>query len=580
MPEESTPNLTIPRLTKSWYVRHRILAFALILLCLGGVIAFTYRPIIAAWKHKNALKLVQLAQYALDDRAWTVAAPLLMRAYVSDPTNPIVLRECAYYERVGAKNPVLTGIYLNQLISLGHATSEDRAYMGQSFMAQGEIAKARNMLTSILASERRTRAALELESMIAQKDGDHQRSIEILRQALALEPDNPECLLKLALMDLEHPAMEFQEKAINSLWTIAHSSAEESLLAIEKLTAHPLLSAPQSEKLLALLDKKLDATPKLRYAAVSSYIRLHPLEKEAVLKREIARIPADKDEEFSELCRWLIFQSECDLVLKIISRENAASKVQLYPCYVEALVRKQSWAELKDFLVNSKSLPTSLLDVLQLRAQCAYSLNEPSASVADLLNQARQIATRGRDFKALEHLANQAHRMGQLDIAIDCLQATASTAPEAWKTNLEQIFTFQRLKGDVSAMLSTLKELNSIKGQANTHLEDLIYLKLISGIDLETVMEECDVYASNGSITPGFHDFFKALDAYRNDDPAGLKISLEIINPKKLPSNWRAVYAGMLASTGDHANAFQIAEKISINTLMLDDEKIIFQKAL
>ncbi|MEI6537241.1 MAG: hypothetical protein WCN98_18000, partial [Verrucomicrobiaceae bacterium] len=281
----------------------------------------------------------------------------------------------------------------------------------------------------------------------------------------------------------------------------------------------------------------------------------------------------------AQLARWLIAESEYDQVLKLITREDASGKDILFECYVEALVRKKSWTELKDFLVTSKSLPTSQINVLQLRARCANASKEPPAVVMDFLTQARQLAAKAADFNSLEFLAGTAASMGFAEISIDCLRATSLSTPARWEKNLEQILSLQRTIGDIPAMLGTLNELKGLKKSSTPHFDAYVYLKLISGIELETVMDECAIFVEHGNISPDKYAFFKALAAYRHDDMISLKSSLQKVNPKKLPLNWRAVCAGMLGYTGDRALAFQLSEKIAVNTLS-EDERNIFKDAL
>lgn len=569
----------MPKTSKPWYVRHRIFATLLALLTAAGVIGITYRPVMAQWNHHQALKLATQASAAMKKLNWSEASLMLMKAYVAAPYEPMVLRECAYYERVGADNPVLSGFYLKQLIKLGIATGEERSYMGQSLVAESKMKEAKEILATVPNPERESIACLNLQSMIAAKEGDVRTAEALLRRALAIDSENPESALKLALMDLQNPAPEIQEHALAALWNIARSPTGESVAAIEKLTSFRTLTPAQSAELVQLAGAKRTDSETLYFYALSACIKLHSLDREGMIEKEIAGVPPNDEKRLAQLCQWLVYEAEYDRVLKLISRTEAAQKAALFPVYVEALVRKQNWAELEDFLVNEKTLPTTYIDVIQLRARCADGMGRPRAAVTDFLKTASQLAAKGKDFYALEHLAELAENLGYPDIAINCLQGTLGAAPSRWKANLEHMMKIESNQNDMPAMLKLLSEINLIDPQSYGHFEDLIYLKLIGGIELETVMDECTSYAANGKIRPESLIFFKALDAYRNSDLTGLKVMLEKLDFKRLPLNWRAVFAGMLSSTGDQNGAFQIAEKIPANTL-LQEEKKIFQPAL
>ncbi len=572
--ESNTPKKRIPWLFRHWGLTSFIL---IILLGILGLIFFT--PAKQAWKQRQAIGYLAKAEAFMADRNWSEAAPMLEKAFLASPKDPNIVRACANYERDAVKNPDATGYYLKLLIDLKAATSEDRAVMGEALLAQGKADQAREMYESIAKADRNTKTVLQLESSLLRKEGNTVKANELLRRTLSATADEPNSKLKLAMMDMESPLKELQQHSLDTLWEIAHSSAPEAFTAIERIAFHPLLNIPQSAELLELVTKRADASRKLRFIALSAYLRLHPLERETQLDKQIA-LSADKsDEELAELCQWLLSLGETGRVLKLLPKDKALKNPKLLSSYMDALLNSQSWKEIVDIVQNTRGLPLLPLNVAQLLARSAYAMGEPPTVVRTHLDQAKQFAVTSKDSFGLDKLSSIAESIGCLDVAISCLQSVTATSQEQKENLTSRILELQHRIGDLPGMLATLDAMNSSQNRNNDHVEAFIYLKLISGIELETIMDDCEKLAQKGRISANAHHFLRALAAYRNGELTEMNKDLVSVNAPELQVHWRGVFAGLLAVSGKHAEAFQIAEKIH-EAILTPEEALIFKEAL
>ncbi len=563
------------RYIESWILQHRLWTI-LIAFTLLGVLA--YKPAFKKWKQSKAHEISIQAVELMKIGKWTDATPLLEEAYKTNPSDPFIVRACVYYERHGPKNWVLTCHYLRQLVRLGVANSEDKAELSEALLEQGMIKEALEIFESIPTQDRNSAVALEVESQFMRRKGEAQAADDLLRKSLAMNPTEPRNQLKLAIMDMHSSKYEIQQQSLKALWTLARADSNVSNEAIEKIARHPLLTEIQSEELLDLLPKKNNASDALRYEVMSCHLRFHPKLRESILEAEIALNAKSSDIKFRYLCIWLIFEKEYDRALKLLTQDKAISNANLYPIYVETLARQGKWTQLNEFL-KTKHLPTTPIDKLQLQARCAHELKEPSTVVREHLIAAQSYASAPQNSKALQSIGGLAEKLGYPDIAIDCLLGMNSKSEPLSEAMVEHILELQRGLEDLAGMITTLRTVNFSQRGTIALAELSVYLKILSGVELETVMDDCDMFRAQGIISADSYDFFKAFAAYRNGDLEALKTTLVKIKPSGLPVNWRAVYAGMLSSIGEQASAFQIGEKIQ-QTLIMQSEKKILIKAL
>jgi hypothetical protein len=400
----------------------------------------------------------------------------------------------------------------------------------------------------------------------------------MLRNAFLRTPDDPEAMLKLASMDLSNPFTEVQKKSLDMIWTVARGQSPQAPLAIEMLASHPQLTATQCAELLDLLSANTKTTEKLRYHVLSSYAKLRPLDKSTMVEKEVAAHEGQPPEKILDFLRWLYDMDEHERLLKLLPRERATAMPELFPLYVESLVSTKQWAALQKVLKTSPSLPLSPTNVSLLHARCAQALGESAAVINGHLQEACRRAMSARNMSDLTRSANIAESLGYDDVAIETYR-NAATLPQYQVPMLERILAIHKKRRDAGAMLQTLQDISNAKPGLRVHQENIFYVKLLIGKELELINAQTHLMADQGKITTDAHQFFQALSAYRMADYEALRGLLAKITPDSLSLGQRAVYSGMLSFSGDKAVAYSIAERIP-KSLLLEEELRFLKLAL
>lgn len=340
-----------------------------------------------------AQQFAKQASAFMMQKKWAEAKPLLIKAFKADSADPLVLRTCAFYEREAVNNLECAGYYLTQLERTGKATDTDHAMFGQSLAVTGLVAEARSIFNNLPMAARGSKEAIELEALLAMHDGDSARATSLMRRALAQDPDSESSQLKLALLDLNCIFPEIQCQAATSLMKIARDGGSLSTSAALHLASHPALQKNEAEELMQIAPHLPEGGDAVRLAALHACICFSPKARESLLDRETQNADALSPEQLAGLCRWLNNEGEHQRVLQLLNRERAEKFPVLFSPFIDALLRDQKWGEITAMLDNAKNLPLNTLNMVQLRARCAYGTGAPFNVVHDLLEQARRLAT-------------------------------------------------------------------------------------------------------------------------------------------------------------------------------------------
>lgn len=550
--------------------------FGLTLVLVTGLLIgpATYR----SWKSKSASEIVAHAEKLINEGKAEEAFKLLSKGYSNDPQQPAYLRAIAQFLRKAGAEPDRSLHFWRQLSNTGNATFDDRMAMGENLIQSGDAGEARRIWQALSPEERTHRRAIELEAQLLQSEGQTAQAEALMRRALAMDPDNPESVLRLARMDMTNPFSEVQTQALATMWKLARGEGNESLVAIDALSNDSRLTGSQALELLELLEKKPNPSDRLRYQILSAYVRLNPQDRNAMLGQEAKRQTGKPVDQMVDYFRWLYMIGEHDALLALMPKEKATKTREMFPIYIEVLAAKQQWKEIQEILRTAATLPASPTDLALLRARCAQALNEPIGTVKGHLQEACRAALASRDMNTFNRTTTITEKLGFVDVAIDAFRS-ASALPQYKLAMLERILALQTQQQKTNAVLSTMEDIIAAKPDATAYQERALYLKLLVGSEIETAGDEAEKLSKAGLLKETPREFLQALAAFRELDYAKVKEILEPVRPTDLSPGQRAVYAGMLSTCGDVARGFAIAEKLP-RTLLLEEEARFLALAL
>jgi hypothetical protein len=153
------------------------------------------------------------------------------------------------------------------------------------------------------------------------------------------------------------------------------------------------------------------------------------------------------------------------------------------------------------------------------------------------------------------------------DMALQGLFQLATAVEPRRSELLQRAKTIAMSSKDTRALMQVTRNLLELHPANAQMAEELSYLRLLLGEEMETVM-------TDAATSPAL---FKALAAYRLGDRTTLQnVMNSLQKPESMPPGRRAVLSGLLATTGKPAEAYQIAEKVPEGLLL--DEELTFLK--
>jgi hypothetical protein len=518
---------------------------------------------------------------------WANAARALNDANRWAPHDPDVLRVAVgFVEKTGAEPRTMIR-FLSQLDEKGLLTPGEISKYGRAYVNLPDIKKAHDTYDRFKEEQLTKRPALELLAAIQKAEGLAARSFLTQRQALLADPENPDAILELALLDARSGDPSLSGPARERLWPIARGGGEQAVPAIEFLAQHRLLTAQDANDLMVLVESIKD-TPKAeacRFQVISANIRLHPHERERIVNDELRRWNGRAAANLPPLLAWLVNEKEFERILRLVSDKTAASYSAILPHYVTALRGLNRWGEVKVFL--SGRLDPSFPGV-QARiwlAEAESHLSDDPTTPRHLLNTVFDETGRGENMAAALKSAEMAEFLGYWDLSRRFYEGVARKHAGAAQNMYLKVYEMAQKETNGAAMLRSSEELLRLKPTDVVYLDRASYLRLILGTDIEIALRDLNATKDTPAhhITPDRHvalAFLRALAAYREARYNDIAPELaRVKSSDTFPAGARAVYAGLLAITGNQSGAYQIAEKVPLN-LLLPEERRFLARAL
>lgn len=555
---------------------------AVVIIGLTAVIAFKGRDIYNAYRNHRVKNQAAEAMELVKKERFEAASSLLQLALRAAPEHPAVNRTVAELF-VRAHNDPQTAIsFLRRVINSKDGEDADRLRLGELLLQTGDLTEARKIFAALPPSLQTGHAGLELLSSIKRASGEVTEADTILRRALLLEPDDVDAQLQLAIMDEAQALDQAKAGAAEAIWTIARRNDEVSLKAIAHLTKSKTLSAAQSKDLRQLIDKHPKASDRERYDVLRVFMRLNPLDRDAVIQREIARNTGRAPDAMFDFLRWLGTEGEYERLLKIIPAETVIRDPDVYLIYVDALSAAERWKELLA-LVKTRKPPVTPTTVHIILAQCYAKLQPDMAATRRELQEAFALNSRG-EIPLLLRAAGLAESLNLLDLAIQGYTLVGEARPVMRLQMLEKVFELQQRDRDVAGLIETVRRQHDLRPRNQLFIDRLNYLRLIAGIELEAAFNEVIGFESQPAESPASSTLplplLRALAAWRFGDVERMKKEVsEVPNPSDLPAGPRAVVAGLYAIAGRDVESFRIAEKVP-EPLLLDSERHFLRRSM
>lgn len=542
--------------------------------------SFVVQPLYHQWLWREGRSLAKRAGMAIENERFDEASILLVSAHQKSPADPFVLRTIAQMlTRTGPeqKSEGERAVYFwRQLLATHEDTLDDRMRMGLALVSIGSISEAQKLLDAAPIQERGRRRPLELKSALLRYAGHSAEARQALRASLQTEPENRQCVLHLARMDLDDPLATVQERALQSIWKVAREGGLQGIHAVDTLALSPHLTKPQSNELRALAEKNPGSSERHHFNVLTAWLRLHPDDKKNVVQAEWKAHERQQDSELSEFLQWLHNLGEHKFILGMMKEEQAGRSAEFFQLYADALAGERRWGDLRRMISTSYALPISTTETALLRARCSHGLGESTDAVRSQLLDAMHNATASRNLHSIEHTAQISENLAHPDIAIDSYR-TLSATPAYQLAVLEKIFSVQSRNHMTTDSLSTLKEILRLRPGLTPYFNTALYLQLLTGTEMEVAMEKAfalDRTEDNPS-EANLHALLTAFAAYRVSDTARLHTLVLEVNATHLPAGPRAVLAGLLQTCGETQKAFAIAEKVPSELLLIEEKRFL-----
>ncbi len=525
-------------------------------------------------------------QVSIEKEDWGNASTSLNQALRWAPKDPEVLRAAIDFVKRTGSEPRSMIRFLTPLDEIGQITSAERALLGSMYVQVPDLQAAHRIYDELPEETLRSRPTLELLAAIQKAEGLNARSFLTQRQALLADPEDPDSVLQLALLDARSGDASLSGPARERLWPIARSGGIHALPAIEYLSQHRQITAAEGLELLALVESIKD-NPKVvatRFQVLSTNLRLNPHRRQELLNQEILRWNGKPAATLPPLLEWLVNERENERVFRLVSAKTAANYSSLLPFYVAALRDTKQWGNIKILLYGRIDSAFSGIQVRIWLAEAESHLSTDQTQPRQILSTVLEESGRGENAQAALRAAEMAEQLGFWDIAGRCYAGIAAKHPaQSINMNLK-VYEMASRQQDGPAMLKAGIRLRDLKGTDVIFLDRVNYLRLLLGTDLEIANQDLDQIAAQ----PKHHitqdrqiaiALLRALAAYRSGQLDLIsKYLADVKQVDTFPPGPRAVYAGLLAITGDTAGAYKFAEKVP-SVLLLPEERRFLSRA-
>lgn len=535
-----------------------------------GIAALAYRPAKRWMTVRNARRLAQEAQQAIDQRLWVVSSEKVKAALRFGPAEPAALRVAARFLALNGQSKALD--YFGQLVAGGHATLGDRHDLVRLALQLSRADIAQMELGELLRLNPTNKVTQELALDLLVTAG-RWAAVEIgAAEVLRLHPDSETANLVIGLANLRSPSSGKIAAAISGLSQLAAGEGTVAVASLKALAAseHP----PDTDRIRWA--EALVAHPSAqlgdRIEGMSVLWKLTP-ETRPILAEKISSFLTSEHSEpdLVQVANWLRLRREFARADALLPAGGTGESEAIFLAKLELLSDQQRWtdaAALIDGVRNKHSGDA----IACAAAHVAFARGKHEEVATQLASALERAGTR---WSRVGFIANYALNLGQTNIAFDAWNRLLDEPRQAYVAassilNHLPDTSFSDYERRAYRALARLQPRDGELQAQNAYL-DLLGAENIDRA-LETFERLTGAHPDSPNLSIGL-----AFALFRKGK---LEQSLTLIESLKLDwsatdAHHRAIYAAVLAANHQLRDARVTAEAIDPNLLRPLEAKLI-----
>ena len=554
-------------------------------LAVALVVLATAKPAYRSLKDWRASRLVANAEQQIAKGKWTDAYQTLHAANTLAPDNPRILRAIA--RLLAERGDPQALAFLEMLIQSPDGSVQDRIDLVRLALRVGLLTPVQKHLIVLLEEPQTARRfdVLALASEWHGRCGDRARGVAFAREAVSQSQDaaqNAEAKLFLARLLLhsspqtagETDARQ-QPEAKRTLREIAgradRTGLDALLLLSEVCKAAP--SPEESAQIGECLTRHPLAGDEQRLLGLTWKLRCEPQHRELILTGVISKARDGSPARVAAIGRWLIQEQESRRVIALIPLATARENKELFLIYVDALAELGRWQDLQVLLAGKAPLPIdpTIRNLYEVRTALALGREAESREHwSDV-----RATMRNADPKMVFYVAQYAERLGMRDDAAKAYRLLTGIAG-AERAGYLGLVLLTEQAGGTRKLRDQVKEFAARFPNEFEPQNDLAYLDLLLNENVAPVLESAAQRAKRFPEILAYRTTLALAHLRSGDAAAARKVYREFETDwGTAKPGWHAVYAAVLAASGEETLASTHAREINIARLKAEERALI-----
>lgn len=541
---------------RDFFTRGRIITLAvLVTLVVAG--ALGARPAWRGVKTWRAHRFAGEGEALAEKQRWEAALRKAQQAIQLSPADARSQRLMARVLTVAGHEQAVP--FWQQLLKSPAATARDREAAIQAALRYRAWDFAREQLQTALGRPPVEPLIYRLASDYYAAQGDLKQGVNFARQALKAGPKDGTNVLFTAqrLLLTRGPAEAAEAKTLlDAHGQTPDATGAEALVALATRFNH---SAAELDALIARLRAHPARTLPQEFLALDLELRTRPDEWKRIVADASARYAGAGDEALLQLGRWLNRHKEFTAVLRHIPLETAIKSQDLYLVHLDALAATGNWTGVEAALNHTGApLDQFYVALYKVRAQMEQGRKELAEVNWSLAHQRA-----ASNPEQVLYLAQYAEKIGADTEAIRAYRRVTELLPQHRPALLALLQLVEKNGGtrDVRDVVGLIVQRFPEDASAQN---DYAYLNALLGENLEAAAQtgELLVRAQPEMLAHRITLALAWLRANRAAEAAKLLTPLQLDWAQVRPG-WRAVFAAVLAASGDATAAQRLVASLS-----------------